>query len=62
MYKRGQEMYGSGLLGLIPKISQRGNRLPRLDEAVITIMKEVIDNFYATSAGWSARRMLGRGL
>jgi putative transposase len=53
MYKRGQELYGSGLLGLIPRTSQRGNRLPRIDEAVVTVMEKVIDELYATNSGWS---------
>lgn len=53
LYKRGQELYGSGLLGLIPKISQRGNRERRLDEAVIKIMDEVIDEQYAVVNGGS---------
>ncbi len=53
LYKRGQELYGSGLVGLIPKISQRGNRERRLDEAVLKIMDEVIDQHYAVVDGWS---------
>lgn len=47
LYHRGQELYGSGLLGLITKISQRGNRERRLDEAVIRIMDEVINDIFA---------------
>ena len=53
LYNRGQELYGSGLLGLIPKTSQRGNRERRLDEAIINIMDEVIDTLYAKENGWS---------
>lgn len=53
LFKRGQELYGSGLLGLIPKISQRGNRERRLDGAVIKIMDDVIDEHYAVADGWS---------
>lgn len=53
LFKRGQEMYGSGLLGLIPKINQRGNRTRRLDDAVIQIMDRVIDEHYAIPDGWS---------
>lgn len=70
LYKRGQELYGSGLLGLIPKISQRGNRERRLDDAVIQIMDDVIDERYAVAAGWSihacsgevTNRCIARGL
>lgn len=53
LYLRGQELYGSGLLGLIPRISQRGNRERRLDGAVIKIMDDVIDEHYAVEDGWS---------
>lgn len=59
LYKRGQELYGSGLLGLIPKISQRGNRERRLDDAVIQIMDDVIDEHYAVEAGWSIHACSG---
>lgn len=59
LYKRGQELYGSGLLGLIPKISQRGNRERRLDEAVIRIMDDVIDERYAVEDGWSIHACSG---
>lgn len=53
LYKRGQELYGSGLLGLIPKTSQRGNRERRLDQEVLQVMDEVIDTLYAKAGGWS---------
>lgn len=59
LYNRGQELYGSGLLGLIPKISQRGNREPRLDEAVIQIMDDVIDEHFAVVDGWSIHACSG---
>lgn len=59
LYKRGQELYGSGLLGLIPKISQRGNRERRLDDAVIQIMDDVIDEHYAVEGGWSIHACSG---
>lgn len=52
LFKRAQELYGSGLLGLIPKINQRGNRERRLDDAVIRIMDRVIDEHYAVPNGW----------
>jgi putative transposase len=59
LYLRGQELYGSGFLGLIPKISQRGNRERRLDEAVIKIMDDVIDERYAVEDGWSIHACSG---
>lgn len=53
LYKRGQELYGSGLLGLIPKINQRGNRERRIDDEVIKVMDAVIDEHYAVKDSWS---------
>lgn len=53
LYKRGQELYGSGLLGLIPGTCRRGNRTSRLDEPVVKIMDEVIDTHYAVEDGWT---------
>jgi putative transposase len=47
LFKRGQELYGSGMLGLLPKIHLRGNRERRLDSAVIDIMNKVIEEIYA---------------
>lgn len=47
LYNRGQELYGSGLLGLLPKIHLRGNRDRRLDQRVIEIMDEVITDLFA---------------
>lgn len=45
-YKEAQEVWGEGYLGLIPKISKRGNRTPRLCEEVLTKIKEVISLNY----------------
>lgn len=47
LYRRGQELFGSGLLGLIPRISRRGNRDRRIDDAVLAIMDQVIDELFA---------------
>lgn len=60
LYRQGQTLYGSGLLGLLPKIKQRGNRERRLDEAVIRIMDEVIDTHYAVADGWSITACWGK--
>jgi transposase InsO family protein len=42
-FKIGIEKYGNGFLGLIPRISARGNRRPRKSQAVSDLMKEVVD-------------------
>lgn len=47
LFKRGLELYGSGMLGLLPKIHLRGNRTRRLDQGVIDIMNAVIDELFA---------------
>ncbi len=47
LYARGQELYGSGFLGLLPRIHARGNRSRRLDARVIEIMNEVITDLFA---------------
>lgn len=60
LYRQGQALFGSGLLGLLPKIKQRGNRERRLDEAVIRIMEEVIDTRYVAADGWSITACWGK--
>ncbi len=47
-YYTGQAQYGSGYLGLLPRIHQRGNHLERLPERTRFIMKEFIDQDYET--------------
>ena len=45
-YKEGQQLYGSGYIGLLPKHQQKGNRDQRLPEETITLMEEIIENEY----------------
>ncbi|PFY42964.1 transposase [Bacillus toyonensis] len=45
-YKEGQQLYGSGYIGLLPKHQQKGNRDQRLPEETITLMGEIIENEY----------------
>lgn len=47
-YCTGQAQYGSGYLGLLPRIHQRGNHLEKLPERTRFIMKEFIDRDYET--------------
>jgi putative transposase len=47
MYRRSEQAYGNGFLGLLPRIHARGNRERKIDQAVIDIMNGVIDEFYA---------------
>jgi putative transposase len=45
-YREAELLHGNGMVGLYPQIHRRGNRCRKLDEAVIKIMKEVIQEKY----------------
>lgn len=45
-YRKAEQAYGSGFLGLLPAIHCRGNRERKLDDAVIKVINEVIDTLY----------------
>lgn len=45
-WREGQEVYGNGFFGLLPKIHRRGNRLPKLPPATMTIIDHVIQTKY----------------
>lgn len=47
-YRHAQVDCGSGYLGLLPHYSARGNRTPRLSEAVRRTMTEVLEHDYET--------------
>ncbi|MCI0628550.1 MAG: TnsA endonuclease N-terminal domain-containing protein [Acidobacteria bacterium] len=47
-YRAAQAQYGSGYLGLLPRMHQRGNRLEKLTARTRFIMKEFIDKDYET--------------
>lgn len=47
-YRRGEELYGNGFLGLLPNIHLRGNRLPKLPPATHQIIDQVIRAHYLT--------------
>jgi len=48
-YRCAQVNYGSGYLGLLPHHSAKGNRTPRLSEAVRRTMTEVLEHDYETN-------------
>lgn len=41
-WRDGEALYGNGLIGLLPKIHRRGNRLPKLPPATMEIIQDVI--------------------
>lgn len=47
LYRKSEQTYGNGFIGLLPKIHMRGNRERKVDQAVIDIMNAVIDDYYA---------------
>jgi transposase InsO family protein len=47
LYRKSEQIFGNGFLGLLPKINMRGNRERKIDELVIQIMNQVIDDYYA---------------
>ena len=47
-FKAMEQGFGNGYLGLVPRISKRGNRVPRLNESVERLMDEAISEFYET--------------
>ena len=70
LYRQYADLYGNGFLGLIPKVSQRGNRERKLDKAVIDIMETAIAEHFkdptkqTLESCWGEVRILceGRGL
>lgn len=53
LYRQSAETFGSGFLGLLPKIHQRGNYQRKVSERVIAIMNAVIEEHYAQAGGKS---------
>lgn len=48
LFRKGEEIYGNGFVGLLPDIHMRGNRTPKLPAATREIMVEVIRAQYMT--------------
>lgn len=59
LYRHSAATYGSGFLGLLPKIHNRGNRNRKIDQKVIDIMDSVIEDHYAQPGGKSQARCWG---
>lgn len=59
-YRSARELYGSGYLGLLPKIGKRGNRTSRLPEVSRELLRQFVENDYETLrqksllASWAA--------
>jgi len=54
-YRKAQELYGSGYIGLLPKHHAKGNRLSKMDETVRNLMVQFIQDKYETikqRRGW----------
>ncbi|MFA6444243.1 MAG: hypothetical protein WCV99_18090, partial [Sterolibacterium sp.] len=45
----GEIAYGNQFVGLVPKISKRGNRMRKIDATVVAVMEEIIDQEVLTS-------------
>lgn len=52
-FRKSAQAFGSGFLGLLPAIHRRGNRERKIDQAVIDIMSQVINDWYAQAGGKS---------
>jgi len=46
LYRRGQDLYGSGYIGLLPQTGKRGNRTDKLQEATKKLMIDFIGSDY----------------
>jgi hypothetical protein len=59
-YRSARERYGSGYLGLLPKINKRGNRTSRLSEASQKLLAQFVESDYESLrqksrlASWAA--------
>ncbi len=47
-YREAAETLGCGYVGLLPRVHQRGNRLPRLPEQTLAILNDFVVNHYET--------------
>jgi putative transposase len=48
MYRKAEQLYGCGFIGLIPRIGKRGNRIGKLPEETRELMRSVIEHDYET--------------
>lgn len=47
-YRAAEQVFGQGYVGLLQMIHRRGNRTPRLPEAMVTLMEEFVASRYET--------------
>ncbi|MGK7895591.1 MAG: Mu transposase C-terminal domain-containing protein [Xenococcus sp. (in: cyanobacteria)] len=58
-WKKAEQLYGSGYIGLLPRISQKGNRLPKLPSRTYELMTEYIAKEYETYKQKGKRAVYG---
>jgi putative transposase len=58
-YRKAEEDFGCGYVGLLPKVQERGNREPRLPEEVISILNQFIDQEYENHKQKTKREVYG---
>ena len=58
-WKKAEQLYGSGYIGLLPRISQKGNRLPKLPSLTYELMTEYIAKEYETYKQKGKRAVYG---
>ncbi len=58
-WNQAEHLYGSGYLGLLPRVNQKGNRKPKLPSSTHKLMAEYIANDYETYKQKSKRAVYG---
>ena len=58
-WKSAEQLYGSGYVGLLPRINKKGNRLPKLPDLTHKLMAEYIANDYETHKQKGKRAVYG---
>jgi len=59
LFREGLKLYGNGFLGLIPRISQRGNRKRKLSQAVLEVMEEIVNEYILVATPWTVTACYG---
>ncbi len=58
-WKSAEQLYGSGYVGLLPRINKKGNRRPKLPDLTHKLMAEYIANDYETHKQKGKRAVYG---
>ncbi len=58
-YREAEQTLGCGYVGLLPKVQERGNRKPRLDEKAIEFLNTFIDKEYENHKQKNKREVYG---